>query len=440
MAYIANQRTGKQLVYDSAGSDWLNSLTYSPQAVEDIVVRLAESYEDVDICELSDDFLSFAVVLAEEGFVIVGDSIDEVKSRNRETIELQSDIPPITDLTIEVTNRCNERCIHCYIPDGLKDKGNTMSLENLHSLVDAFADMGGQTVTLTGGEVFLYKELSEFLHQIHQRKLRIIIYSNLVALSDEMLKELESVNVDHIQVSLYGIHPEIHDGITCVKGSCMRTIHSIERILRTRIPLIIACPVMKENCIDVIPLLDYAKKMAIPVELELNITARENGDTDNLEHRLSIDEMEALLRDLMAYDKDYTINLLRRHKYIYDEHFPFAEYLNYPACTAGHYGLYVTSDGRVTTCPNMQGIEMGHICRSSLRDIWENNTTINVLRNTTECSYRQCVNCEASDYCFRCFARNYTETGDYMQFPTYACDMAFLAKRIVEEQENKTQC
>ena len=197
---------------------------------------------------------------------------------------------------------------------------------------------------------------------------------------------------------------------------------------------------MKENCIDVIPLLDYAKKMAIPVELELNITARENGDTDNLEHRLSIDEMEALLRDLMAYDKDYTINLLRRHKYIYDEHFPFAEYLNYPACTAGHYGLYVTSDGRVTTCPNMQGIEMGHICRSSLRDIWENNTTINVLRNTTECSFRQCVNCEASDYCFRCFARNYTETGDYMQFPTYACDMAFLAKRIVEEQENKTQC
>ena len=276
MAYIANQRTGKQLVYDSAGSDWLNSLTYSPQAVEDIVVRLAESYEDVDICELSDDFLSFAVVLAEEGFVIVGDSIDEVKSRNRETIKLQSDIPPITDLTIEVTNRCNERCIHCYIPDSLKDKGNTMSLENLHSLVDAFADMGGQTVTLTGGEVFLHKELSEFLHQIHQRKLRIIIYSNLVALSDEMLKELESVNVDHIQVSLYGIHPEIHDGITCVKGSCMRTIHSIERILRTRIPLIIACPVMKENRIDIIPLLDYAKKMAIPVELELN-SSREWG-------------------------------------------------------------------------------------------------------------------------------------------------------------------
>lgn len=431
---------GNELVYDAAGGDWLNMLTHHPQSMKDILERLAENYEDVDVAELSKDFHDFIDVLVKEGFVIVGNSIDEIKCKNRETIEVQMAPPPITDLTIEVTNRCNERCIHCYLPDELKDKGSTMSLVELQTLVDSFADMGGQTVTLTGGEVFLHRDLSDLLQYIHQRQLRIIIYSNLIALSDEKLKELECVNVDHIQVSLYGVHTEVHDRITGVKGSCQRTLHSIERIALTRIPLKIACPVMRENRSDVIPLLDYAKKLMIPVELELNIMARENQTTDNLKHRLSMGEMENLLRNLMAYDKEYTTRLLHRHKYTYDENFSLAEYLNYPVCTAGHYGLYVTSDGRVTTCPNLQDIEMGHIRRSSLKEIWTNCPEITTLRLVTECSFLQCLNCEASDYCFRCFARNYTETGDCMQIPKYACDMAFLAKRIVEEQDNPSLC
>lgn len=78
---------------------------------------------------------------------------------------------------------------------------------------------------------------------------------------------------------------------------------------------------------------------------------------------------------------------------------------------------------------------MGHVDRSSLKEIWNSSNIINALRKTTECSFRKCVSCEASDFCFRCFARNYTECGDHMQIPPYACEMAFLAKRIIDEQK-----
>jgi MoaA/NifB/PqqE/SkfB family radical SAM enzyme len=369
MAYIVNQSTGKQLIYDSLSSDWLNVLSHIPQSIEDMLDKLAKIYEDVDISELSVDFCEFIEDLAEEGFVLVGDTVDEITTQSNENLELQLDVPPISDLTIEVTNRCNERCIHCYLPDDLKDNGSAMNLETIKLLIDSFAEMGGHTVTLTGGEVFLYKEITDLLYYIHQRHLRIIIYSNLIAFNDQMLRSLESVDIDHIQVSLYGVHPEVHDTITGVKGSCKRTLRSIEMLLKTQIPLKIACPVMRENRSDVIPVLEFAKKNMIPVELELNITARENQEKDNLEHRLSLHEMESLLRDLVAYDKEYTINLLHRHKNLYDEQFSLAEYLNYPVCTAGHHGLYITSDGKVTTCPNFQGVEMGHINSSSLTEI-----------------------------------------------------------------------
>ncbi len=436
LAYIANQCTGKQLIYDS--EEWLKVLTHTPQEMEDVISQLTHYYENVDINELTKDFIEFIELLTNEGFIITGKTPIEIEKKNNEEIQFHMDIPLITDLTLEVTNRCNERCIHCYLPNSLKDKGSYMSLEKIKSLVDEFVELGGRTVTLTGGEVLLYQDIFNLLLYIHQKQLGIIIYSNLIALTEKHLTDLKKLNVRIIQVSLYGVNPDIHDSITGVKGSCVRTKQSIERLLETHIPLKIVCPVMKDNSKDIVNVLEFAKWHKIPIELELNITARENQDRDNLEHRLTISEMEVLLRELVEYDKEYTTNLLYRHKYIYDENFPFAEYLNYPVCTAGHYGLYITADGKVSTCPNLQGMEMGHVNNSSLKNIWNHNPVIDKIRRITESSFQKCINCDACDYCFRCFARNYTETGNPMEIPEYACEMAFLAKKIIEEQNLKS--
>lgn len=432
-AYIANQCTGKQLVYDMYGAKWLNMLTHIPQDVEEIINKLALCYDNVNKEELKKDFYEFVDILVAEGFVIKGYTISEIRKNDNENIQMQLDIPQITDLTLEVTNHCNEHCIHCYLPESLKSTGTYLNLNKIKKIINEFIQIGGKTITLTGGEIFLYNDLSSLLHFIHEKHLGIIIYSNLISLSIMHLNELRDINILYIQTSLYGVNPNVHDIITGVKGSCARTKQSIEKIVSAKIPLRIVCPVMKENSTEIVNVLEYAKSLNIPIKLELNITAREDQSKENLEHRLSIAEMEILLRKLMAYDKEYTIDMLHRHKHKYDENFSFSEYLNYPVCTAGHYGLYITADGKVTTCPNLQGLEIGHIDSSSIKTIWNNNKVINELRKTTESSFPQCLNCEASDYCFRCFARNYTETGNYMCFPEYACDMAFLAKKIIEE-------
>lgn len=431
-AYIANQSTGKQLIYDANGMVFANLLTHIPQETETVVKKLCELYDDVDISVLRSDFIDFLNVLADEGFVILGTNFAEVLTNSNEKIDFKMDVPSITDLTIEVTNRCNERCVHCYLPNKLKDKGMMMNLNVIKTIVNEFAELGGKTVTLTGGEVMLHKDFEKILHYIHDKHLQIIIYSNLTTLSETILQKLKETEVSFVQVSVYGVNPLVHDSITGMKGSCVRSMHSMEMLKKAEIPLRIVCPVMKENRKDIVNVLKYAKKTDVPIELELNITPREDRSNDNLEHRLSINEMETLLKELVDYDKEYMENLLHRHKYKYDKRFNFAEYLNYPVCTAGQYGLYVTADGKITTCPNMQGNPVSSIDMSSLKSIWYDNENIMALRKTTEGSFEKCVNCEASDYCFRCFARNYTETGNYMTCPEYACEMAFLAKKIVD--------
>lgn len=432
LGFIANQSNGKQLVYDENGADWLSLLSRQPMSINSLLQHLIHKYSDLDIKEFTKDILYFLQTLKDEGFVLLEKSLKELEQKDCEDITLQMVVPPIKDLTIEITTRCNERCVHCYLPNKLKDSGLTMEISKIKSLVDEYSLMGGTSVTLTGGEALLHNDLIELMRYIYSRNLKIAIYSNLIALTDTQIDVMREVNVSDIQVSLYGVTPSVHDRITGVKGSCNRSKCSIEKLAKACIPIRIACPVMKENKNDIIKVLEYGKKLHISVELELNITPREDKSCDNLVHRLTINEMESMLKQLMEYDHDYTRNLLLRHKNIYDDNFNLAEYLNYPVCTAGHHGLYITADGKVTTCPNLQGVIMGHIETESLNDIWENSKIINKLRTTTESSFRKCISCEASDYCFRCFALNYTETGDYLTHPEYACEVAFLAKNIVE--------
>ncbi len=435
--YIANQLSGIQVVYEASCANWIKKISHTPRTIDSIIAELIDEYVDVEEAELRKDYLDFLSQLLETGLILVGSSQDEFVSPKSIDIPQNSHSEPITDLTIEITNRCNERCVHCYLPNELKDNGHFMSTDSLKKLVDDFSDLGGKSVTLTGGEVLLHKGLIDLLYYIHSKSLAVAIYSNLIALSDEQLQALKDIGINDIQVSLYGITAETHDSITSVPGSCKRTLNAIHRLKSYGLPVRIACPVMKENCSGVISLLKYAKEVGADVDLELNITPRADKSTDNLLHRLDMSEMRLFLENLMTFDPLYTEKLLHRHNNKYDESFNLAEYLNYPVCTAGHYGLYITVDGCVTTCPNLQGLEMGKYPDLSLKRIWTKSSEIIHLRSISESIFEKCIDCEASDYCFRCFARNFTETGCILSIPEYACDMAFLSKQVVENYKNK---
>ncbi len=61
---------------------------------------------------------------------------------------------------LDLTYRCNERCIHCYLDH--EDHGE-MTTTEIKSLLDQFAEAGVFFLTLSGGEILLRKDFFEIL-------------------------------------------------------------------------------------------------------------------------------------------------------------------------------------------------------------------------------------------------------------------------------------
>lgn len=462
--YITNQLTYHDRTYDEFGADLLREINRTPQKVDDIIKRLMILYKDVEEEIVRTDFVEFITDLANHKFLLIGETNEELEKNeilfsyslnNPKTLSsdftqtTKQDIkentqdffleqvqkkPRLSALQFELTSRCNERCIHCYIPNQKKNDGNDMPTDKVFSLLDEFAVMGGLHVTLSGGEVFLHKDIDKILKYCREKDLKISLLSNLVLMKEEQIPTLKEVNLSLIQVSLYSMNPEIHDQITKVEGSFEKTKSGIEKLIAADIPVQISCPVMKANVNGYEEVMKYANSHKIKANTDFIIMAQSDCDTSNLANRISLKETEDLIKDIIACDTDYKDITLEQKSVSETIELDYERFSKQPICSVGQDDCCITENGDVYPCAGWQGYIFGNVFENSLQDIWDNSKTINELRKITQASFPQCIKCEARDFCAMCLVRNFNESGgDMFKINDHFCKVAFLNKRLVEE-------
>jgi len=463
--YITNQMTRHDRSYNETGSDFLKEITRQPKDVEEIINHLSEIYgNSVSHEELKHDFVDFIQDLANHKFLVIGDTPEELDANDldfsysmenpktlvddftQETsqkvrentqdhnLEAAQRKPRIVSLQFELTSRCNERCIHCYIPNAKKNAGGDMPIEKVFSIIDEFAEMGGLHVTLSGGEVFLHKDVIPIMQYCREKDMQISILSNLIALKEEQIPYIKAANVSIIQTSLYSMDPEIHDTITTIKGSHAKTKAAIERLVAADIPVQISCPLMKANFKGYAEVLQYAQSLCCKAQTDYIMMAQSNLDTQNLANRLSLEETEVVLRDILKWDKDYKESTLKQKPVSEEIAFDPERFARQPLCGAGINDCCITENGDVYPCAGWQAMVCGNVYKQSLREIWENSPQFKQVRAVTQGDFPECLKCEARNYCAMCLVRNYNESnGDMFKINKHFCDVAFLNKKIVEE-------
>ena len=76
---------------------------------------------------------------------------------------------------------------------------------------------------------------------------RIKMQDENATLTDEIIEEMKKLNSVSVQVSLYSMVPQVHDQITKLPGSWMKTVNSILKLYNADIQVQVSCPSMKLN-------------------------------------------------------------------------------------------------------------------------------------------------------------------------------------------------
>jgi len=116
-------------------------------------------------------------------------------------------------LYLEVTHRCNLRCIACYTTAGA-EKPDALSLEERKSVVAQAARMGAKVVSLSGsGEPLLYGDLFPLVDYILNLGMRVVMFTNGTVVDAEVARSLIARDVV-VYFQLPSLRPEVLDRVT----------------------------------------------------------------------------------------------------------------------------------------------------------------------------------------------------------------------------------
>lgn len=111
-------------------------------------------------------------------------------------------------LYIELTDKCNLSCRHCYI-NAVNHGENHLPVDSIIRIINEFATMG-DSVTFSGGEPFLYDHLPSLVKVTTTKKLKTTIVTNALLLTDQMIQACKSSDIT-LAISIDGWREETHD-------------------------------------------------------------------------------------------------------------------------------------------------------------------------------------------------------------------------------------
>jgi MoaA/NifB/PqqE/SkfB family radical SAM enzyme len=151
-------------------------------------------------------------------------------------------------LWLELTSRCNLRCIHCYAEsEPVPEKVDKLSAAHYHKLIDSAASLGCRQIQFIGGEPTLNPALPELIKHARTVGFAFIeVFTNATRIPKELLRCFVENEVS-IATSFYSNKAVVHDSITKKPGSFSSTVGSIKKLVAAKVPLRAGIIVMEEN-------------------------------------------------------------------------------------------------------------------------------------------------------------------------------------------------
>jgi radical SAM protein with 4Fe4S-binding SPASM domain len=302
------------------------------------------------------------------------------------------------------------------------DRRENLDLNRLIGVIDEVkAKFHTDTISLSGGEIFLYPYFSDLYDYIKRRGFKILIYTSGVLVDEKreispiersILKKLYiSKNNPKIILNINGYNKNTIERINRLPGSFEIIEKSIEHISSEEMYLGANIVPFKYNYMHLRNIVDYCRDKNFDEINFLRFVPQGRGSNHGLfnsraEFARIIDTISEILRDNEHQNKKIRIRLghpinflfLKGNEKLYDQEKTYY-------CRAGLDAPLILPNGDVIVCPawkNLGEFCLGNIYKQDFERIW-NSSNLLKLRNFIAKDYvnmkEPCRSCEYLENC-----------------------------------------
>lgn len=316
---------------------------------------------------------------------------------------------PLT-LHLELTHRCNARCVHC-----LQDRDAAppeLDAEAWCAVLDRARAAGTLFVTLSGGEPLLSPHVWRVAEHARRLGMAFRLLTNGIGLDGPTVRRLAALLPLSVEVSVFSPAPARHDAVTRVPGSLARALTGLVRLRRAGVPIGLRCPLLAGSAGDHEALRALATRLGASLAFDPQIFTATDGRAGPTSCRAE----DSALAALFAREG------------------PGARGVAPPAprdvapCGVARSLLVVGPTGDVLPCVAMP-LPAGNVRDAPLDVIWRESPLLQRLRARRWGELSGCAGCPRSGYCGRCSALALLEDGDLDGPSSRACHLAALREQ-----------
>ena len=318
---------------------------------------------------------------------------------------------------LDLTYRCNEQCVHCYLDH---DDHGEMTTAEIKHLLKEMAEAGVFILTLSGGEIFMRKDFFEILEYARELTFCIKLKTNAVLIREAQAARLRDLGVESIQISIYSHRPEVHDAITKVPGSLLRSINAIRFLRAQGLKVVVANVLMSQNMQDYHGVRTLAEEIDARYTLDPTITPMMDGDRSTLELNAGESVLRALFRDeaFVGNADEFCAPPPALDEYSMES----------VPCSAGHSACYVSPYGEFYPCVQFP-LSCGNVRQQRFIDIWRDSEQLKEVRSIRLRDLSGCSQCTHGSSCTRCPGLAFLE-GNMRGPSTADCEKSFARTGI----------
>ncbi len=360
-----------------------------------------------------------------------------VKIRSDEASLWKDNAPPLDSLDVELTERCNNNCIHCYInlpAADLKARQRELSTIEIQEILHEAVSLGCLTIRYTGGEALLREDFADLYIFARKLGLRVILLTNATLITPALAEVFAHIPpLEPIEVTLYGMQKSSYEAVSRVSGSFKAALEGIQILLEKKVPFLVKGVLLPPNREEIdefeswastIPWMDTSPSYSILFDLRA---------------RRDLEEKNQLIKGLRLLPEEAGAFFYRRREQHLKEMREFCLKFTRPSgkkifsCGAGVRSGCVDAYGNFQLCMLLRHpATVYNLKKGSLKDALTN--FFPKIRNMTADNtdyLNRCACCFLHGLCEQCPARSWMEHGTLDTPVAYHCEIAHAQARAL---------